>query len=321
MPLISTAARYFDEVARVGSFRSAAERLNVSPSAVNRQILNLEVEYGAALFERLPRGIRLTAAGEILLERVRRWRREHEQARRHLQELRGLRRGHVTIGLMECLASEFIPAVFSRIQAKHHGITLDGVVGGTEQIARDITAGAIDIAIAFNMPERREIKTVWSTGAPIGLVAAHGHPLAASSPAKLSDCAGYPLILPDWTLSIRPVIEAALTDAGLDTLSIVTSNSIALIKATVRGGRGVAFLTRIDVSGELQARELVFRPIDDRRMKPETLSLCVYGARSSSPAVALVAETVQSALTDMTAFLSSIEFSGSVPKATRKRRR
>jgi DNA-binding transcriptional LysR family regulator len=67
MPVFSPFIRYFDEVARQGSIRKAADRLNVAPSAVNRQILKLEDELGAPLFERLPRGLRLTAAGEILI--------------------------------------------------------------------------------------------------------------------------------------------------------------------------------------------------------------------------------------------------------------
>ena len=54
---------YFDKVRRCGSFREAARSLNVASSAVNRQILKLEEELGTPLFERLPSGLRLTAAG------------------------------------------------------------------------------------------------------------------------------------------------------------------------------------------------------------------------------------------------------------------
>ena len=99
MPLLASAARYFDEVARQGSVRRAAERLNAAPSAVNRQIINLEAEYGVPLFERLPRGMRLTAAGELLLNEVRRWQSDHDRACRNLRALQGLHRGHAAVGL------------------------------------------------------------------------------------------------------------------------------------------------------------------------------------------------------------------------------
>ena len=63
--------KYFDETARAGSIRQAAERLHVAPSAVNRRIKDLEAELGVPLFERLPRGMRLTAAGELFVQYVR----------------------------------------------------------------------------------------------------------------------------------------------------------------------------------------------------------------------------------------------------------
>ena len=63
--------RYVDEVARVGSIRQAAERLHVAPSAVNRRIQDIEDELGTPIFERLPRGMRLTAAGELFVRYIR----------------------------------------------------------------------------------------------------------------------------------------------------------------------------------------------------------------------------------------------------------
>ena len=69
--LHSRKLQYLDEIARSGSIRKAADRLNVSSSAINRQILALEEEFGVPLCERLPRGLRLTAAGELCIELVR----------------------------------------------------------------------------------------------------------------------------------------------------------------------------------------------------------------------------------------------------------
>src|SRR5712692_1811533 len=62
---------YVDEVARVGSVRQAAERLHVAASAVNRRVQDIEDELGTPIFERLPRGMRLTAAGELFVRYIR----------------------------------------------------------------------------------------------------------------------------------------------------------------------------------------------------------------------------------------------------------
>ena len=89
--------KYFDEVARAGSIRQAAERLHVAPSAVNRRIQDLEEELGVPLFERLPRGMRLTSAGELFVQYVRSRASALDEVRSEIEELQGLRRGSVKV--------------------------------------------------------------------------------------------------------------------------------------------------------------------------------------------------------------------------------
>ncbi|PKM03292.1 MAG: LysR family transcriptional regulator, partial [Gammaproteobacteria bacterium HGW-Gammaproteobacteria-6] len=93
----SPAIHYFDMVRRCQSIREASRRLNVASSAVNRQILKLEDEIGAPLFERLPGGLRLTAAGEIFARHVIVVLQDAERVRSELDALQGLRTGHVEI--------------------------------------------------------------------------------------------------------------------------------------------------------------------------------------------------------------------------------
>src|SRR6516225_12498387 len=100
--------RYVDEVARTGSIRKAAGHLNVTSSAVNRQILDLEEELGAPLFERRPRGVRLTAAGEVFVNFLRQHNGDVERMKSQIEDLKGLRRGTVRIG-SQALALEFLP--------------------------------------------------------------------------------------------------------------------------------------------------------------------------------------------------------------------
>ena len=81
--------RYLDEVARLGSIRKAASRLNVASSAINRQILALENEIGAPIFERMPRRLRLTSTGEVLIAHVRETLRDTSGSRRKSRRSRG----------------------------------------------------------------------------------------------------------------------------------------------------------------------------------------------------------------------------------------
>ena len=63
---------YLDAVASAGSIRKAASRLHVASTSLNRKILEIEEELGMPLFERLPRGVRLTSTGEVILTAIRR---------------------------------------------------------------------------------------------------------------------------------------------------------------------------------------------------------------------------------------------------------
>lgn len=105
----SSAIHYFDMVRRCHSIREAARRLNVASSAVNRQILKIEDEIGASLFERLPGGLRLTLAGEVFSRHVSLVLQDLERVRLEFDALRGLKSGHVEIATVEGLRSSCCP--------------------------------------------------------------------------------------------------------------------------------------------------------------------------------------------------------------------
>jgi len=111
--------RYVDEVARTGSIRKAADQLNVTASAVNRRIMDLEEELGAQLFERRPRGVRLTAAGEVFVHYLREQDGGVERMKSQIEDLRGLRRGTVRIACSQALALDFLPREIAAFRARH----------------------------------------------------------------------------------------------------------------------------------------------------------------------------------------------------------
>jgi DNA-binding transcriptional LysR family regulator len=296
MPLISPAALLLDEVARLGSIRRAAERLNASASAVNRQILNLEAELGAPLFERLPRGVRLTAAGELIVEDVRRWRRELERASGRIRELKGLERGHVAIGVMECFVAGVLPRTIAALQRRHPRVSVDVFIGGTEQILERLDAQTIEVALCFNPPARPHATAMMKLAARPGLVAARDHPIAGRGSVRLGDCAAYSFVLPDRSLGLRRVVDDALRRAGIEPLAVVATNSTGLIKALVRDGGYLAMLSYLDVMAEVETGQLAFAAIEDVRLPAEELLLCVAPNATLSPPAGLVVEILRDEL-------------------------
>ena len=129
---------YVDAVARHGSIRKAADALNVASSALNRQILDLELDFGAALFERLPRGVRLTAAGEVFLAYARQAISELKAVESQVEQLRGLIRGQVGIAAVESVAGELLPAVITQFHAKHPNVRFNVRIGAPDDVANAV---------------------------------------------------------------------------------------------------------------------------------------------------------------------------------------
>ncbi len=296
MQLISSAALLLDAVSRAGSFRRAAERLNISASAINRQILKLEEDIGLPLFERLPRGIRPTAAGERLLADIRRWRREQERAEGQLRDLKGQRRGAVTIGTMECFATTLLPEAIKTLHAANPLIEAEVLVAGTDELLQKLIAKDIDIVLFFNPPQRIAADSVYRVKARPGLVMAGNHPLSLSKALRLTDCVEYGFILPDQSVGIRQLIDAAFSEIGMDVTASVTTNSIALMKSMLKISQHLAILSIFDVHGELTKGELRFIAIDDRNIEEETLAICVPSNRQPSAVAQAMIDILEDSL-------------------------
>src|SRR6266446_3197153 len=110
--------RYFCAVAETGSFSRAAEHSHVSQPSLSQQILKLEAELGARLFDRLGRSVRLTEVGKTFLPRARAVLRELEAARGDVVESKDSISGHVAVGAIPTVAPYFLPAL---LRIRRHG--------------------------------------------------------------------------------------------------------------------------------------------------------------------------------------------------------
>lgn len=296
MTLISPAALLFDEVARFGSIRKAAEHLNVSPSALNRRILNLEDDFGLKLFERLPRGVRLTAAGEVLIADIRRWKADQDRSKRRLQELQGLRRGHVSVGLMECFAGQFATDLLESIQSQFKQFTLDIFVGGTALIIEKMLSSELDLAVCFNVQDRPNIRKFKVLKTPSGIIVSTGHPLCGRETVPLSECIDYPFILPDFSLAARRLIDSALAAASVKAVPSLVTNSTGLMKRMLSDNRHIAFLNADNILDLGRDHDVVFIPLHGRQLADEELSLVTRTSHTPNSAMSVIIDLLSKQL-------------------------
>jgi molybdenum-dependent DNA-binding transcriptional regulator ModE len=200
--------RYLDEVVRRGSIRKAAEHLHVAPTAVNRQILDLEAELGAPLFDRIHNRLRLTPLGEMVLTHVRSTLREHAALRERIADFKGMgaarsrwrRRRAWRAPCCHRWCMTFAAAIrgWSCVSStcRRRPLCLPWKPGRWTWVLPTICAQTrFAHAGGQRMADRSH---------PAGQ-----HPLAHHSSLLLSECVGHPLILPAPALTIRSLLDEA----------------------------------------------------------------------------------------------------------------
>jgi len=288
MPAFSRFLRYFVVVGRFGSIRRAAEELNVSASAIDRQILNVEADLGMPLFERLPTGLRLTAAGEVLMAAGTRWQKNLADVRAQIEDLRGLKRGHVEIAVIDALSKGHIPGVIHSIQARYPGITVGIRVQGNDVVRRLVADGEVDLGIMFEPQSYRDLTVRAFVDVVLGLIAPPDHALAQHRETRFSICAGVPVIVPSRPLAVSQQIEVLEATNGIALDRRATSDNIQMIVSLVLQGVGIGVLTSLDVATEVQRGLLSFSRLSDPVLRPMTLALCTASARTPSHAAGIV---------------------------------
>jgi DNA-binding transcriptional LysR family regulator len=243
--------------------RKAAATLNVASSALNRQILDLEDNLGVQLFERLPRGVRLTSAGEMLLGHVRRVARDFELTRSQIEDLRGLRRGHVRVAAIEAMAG-LIGRLIVASQRDHPRVSFDYLITGSREVISAVLLEEADIGYAFNPPMERGFQIVAETEETLHAIMARSHPLAGHETLRLTDCSGYSLLAGDASLGGRHLLDEAAAQASMPLSPVVTGNSVEVMKAIATNGQGICFQIGIRPEDE---PHLAAIPLTDRALR------------------------------------------------------
>jgi DNA-binding transcriptional LysR family regulator len=273
MALTRTALRYFDEAIRHGSIRKAADHLHVASSAVNRQLLQLEDELDVRLFERLPRGIRATAAGEVVLGYLRRWNREAVSLHRDLAALRGGVRGTIRIAASESFTEELLPRAMHELQVRYPQVDFSLISGDNYLITSQLFARDADVVLAFDVRDDVRTQIVATITSPLGVITLPDHPLTKLGQVTLSDCAPYPLVVPgsDWLQ--HSGLNVLLQESNLPSTVVARAERPGMLKALVRAGLGIAYLTALGVERDVEERKLAWTPFVPGTIKHATISL------------------------------------------------
>jgi DNA-binding transcriptional LysR family regulator len=280
--LFSRFAHYLDEIANRGSIRKAAEKLNVSASAINKQLISAEEEFGVALFERQPRGMRLTSAGELLVNGYREWNKDLSRIKSEIEELKGLRRGEVKIAASQETVPDFLPAATARFMKDHPRIRNSIAVVDSDRVRQLVRDGGADFGLTFSpLPLPGVIVT---RSADFHLVAMLPADSDAGQPDSISieEFFKKPTIVPDTSSHLRDVVDIAAARSDARFQPVLTTNSLSLIRSMVREGCGFGVTAIASGMPLVHQDGLHYCRIDDKGLPPMVLSLIVDPRRSLS---------------------------------------
>jgi LysR family nitrogen assimilation transcriptional regulator len=251
----------FLAVARTGNFGRAARDLNVSQSAISRQIQKLEDHFGTQLFERHGHGTSLLPEGSLLLDRL------NHTLEQILVPVDGsvspsFGSGRLTFGISPELAPLVVPYVVKRSRRRWPDVILDVQEAGTAKLEERLLNRRIDVAVLQDPAGLDALECEAVVSEPLGLVVGTQSSLAETGGSvRFRQLVNLPLLLPDPTHWICRKIERAAFQRGVRLQAFLQVDSLSLAKELVRKELGVAVLPRVAVQSELARGDMVFVPI------------------------------------------------------------
>lgn len=282
MSPFSRFAIYFVEVARCGSLRRAAEKLHISASAINRQILQAEETFGTPLFERLPEGLRMTTAGELLYDNLLRWQKEFHLTRQKFDELQGLKRGSVSVGMVQALAEGSFAAALADIITDWPWLELNLQVSDSHTVSQKVRQADLDFGLILDPEGQAGLSVLAFAELEMGVVMRPDHPLACAENVSLGQLSEERHIVPGAPLIVHERVAMLYRQHDLFPANSIGCNDIRLIKSLALKGSGVTILSRLDVLDEVRQGLLAFVPLRNKQLRPLTLALCTAPSRQLS---------------------------------------
>ena len=254
----------FQAVADAGNITAGAERLHISQPAVSKQLQELERSLGAPLLDRLPRGVRLTEAGELLAGYARRLFALEAEAELALAELKGLERGSLSIGASVTIGSYLLPQALARFYKRYPGLELSVEIANTESIQRKLLDGALDIGLTEGQTSFVEIEADEFRQDELVAIAAPTHPLAQSAASvTIQRLCEEPFVVREPGSGTRLALESALAERQLTIRPAMSLGNIEAIKRAVAAGIGVAFVSALTIEMEVAAGSLAVIELAD----------------------------------------------------------
>lgn len=258
----------FHTVARLNSVSLAADELHLTQPAVSIQIGILEESAGTPLLMRTGRGIRPTAAGELLAKYAGRILELWREAGEEMATLRGVFSGTLRVGAVTT-AEYLLPPLLVAFANDNPKIKFNLQVGNRDEIVRMLAGHEIDLAIMGRPPAELKTTSLVFAKHPMGFLAAPNHPLMSHQGLSLSDLGKERILVRERGSGTRTTVERIFKDADLQLRIGSEMSSNEAIKQMCAAGFGLAFMSQHICRHELESGELALLPVTGNPIERE----------------------------------------------------
>jgi len=287
-------------VGRCGSIRQAAQQLHISPSAISRMISKAEHHFQTELFERRANGMILTATGRALVDELSGTIAHLKDARTRIDELKGLRRGEVSLHCIEGFANEIIPRFLTEFHHDYPDVAFTVNTAGSDQIIEALMSDRADLGMTYNMRRRSDIEVLLSVQQPLCALVSPSHPLARRRRLSLHEIARHPVALPNPSFGTRNLVDRAMRSLHIDTLPVmVTTNSLALTYGMAHAGSCITLSVPLAARRAVLAGQLVAIAITENKLLVGTVAVCKRRGRRLSAAANELVEYIGREFTNL----------------------
>lgn len=234
---------YLVAVADEGSFTRAAERLHVAQPGVSAQVRRLERELGQELLDRSGRRVRPTAVGAAVLPYARGALEAVAGARVAVDELAGLARGRVAVGMLVSCGIPDLPALLDGFHRAHPGVEITLTEADSDRLLAALREGTLDMAVigvAGDPPAGVESQVI--VDEPLVAAVARGHPLAGRASLPLASLRGQALVSLCRGTGVRASLDAGCAAAGVSPRIAFEASDPDVLARLAERGLGVAIL-------------------------------------------------------------------------------
>jgi DNA-binding transcriptional LysR family regulator len=252
----------FIEIAKLGSFSRAGQKLFRSQPAVSAQVRQLEQEYGERLFDRGRKSVRLTSAGETLFEYAERLVNMKNESLRAVVDKATTPRGVLALGANEATCLYVLPDIFAEYHRMYPSVQISIYRNFSHKVLQKVEDGTIDVGIVTLPAKSQSLKIFPIYRDRIMLMVSPRNPLAKMKSVRIRDIAQQPLIFPRTGFT-RQLLDKHFRPYRPQLQVTMELTSVGMIKCFVAAGLGVSLISASFARNEVRAGEVKLIPIAD----------------------------------------------------------